>query len=220
MTKTNIFMAFLVSVLVVGPAFSDEVATQNWVKSWIPGWAENKGSSYFIPVNKESNFFPQRRGEVLSSGTAHQMRDLLYRHKEDSLFVPDSSMVKEGYELRTTGQTAFEGINEVLEKVDGNNGTPGSSVQLETVSQNAFGAVNELKGKVDELQEDVDGLSAEISDKVSNDELTEGYYTKSEVDEKIEGSIGPDSKTIYDLATGRRKYVSIVDRFNESIFNE
>lgn len=149
--KTNSFIAFLIPVMVVGSAFSDEAATQNWVKSWVPGWAENRGADYFIPADKESSFFTKRRGEVLSSGTAHQMRDLLYRHKLDTAFVPDTSMVKEGYELRTTGQTAFEGINEVLEKVDGNNGESGTAVTLETTAQNAFGAINELKGRVDNL---------------------------------------------------------------------
>ena len=205
--KTDFFIAFLISVLLVGPAFSDEPATQNWVKTWVPSWAENRGANYFIPANKESDLFTKRRGEVLSTGTAHQMRDLLYRHKSDSLYAPDSSMVKEGYELRTTGQTAFEGINEVLEKVNGNDGTENSAVQLETTAQNAYGAINELKDEIAGLQDQVDT-------KVSSDGLSETVTVV------VEEQIGGDLDTVYDVVTGERKSVAIVDVFTEKDFEE
>ena len=211
MNKTDFFIAFLISVLLVGPAFSDEPATQNWVKTWVPSWAENRGSNYFIPASKESDLFTKRRGEVLSSGTAHQMRDLLYRHKLDSLYDPDSSMVKEGYELRTTGQTAFEGINEVLEMVNGNDGTENSAVQLETEAQNAYGAINELKDEIAGLQDQVDA-------KVSSDDLNSAVADV--VADEVAAQVGGDLDTVYDVATGERKSVAIVDVFTEKDFEE
>lgn len=177
--RISFFVVLLISVLTVVPAFSDEPATQNWVKTWVPSWAENRGTNYF---------YTNSQGDKLSGFTAHQMRDLLYRHKADTAYAPDHSMVKAGYELRTQGQTAFEGINEVLEKVDGNNGVAGSAVQLETKAQNAYGAINELNGKVGDLQTSVNG-------KVSNWDLISNYYTK----EQING-IMIDGKLIYTAA--------------------
>ena len=77
----------------------------------------------------------------------------------------------------------------------------------------------ELPNRFDELSGDLDNLAAEVDDKVSTETLA-GYYTKEEVDAQIEANVGPNSKTIYDLATGRRKYVSIADRFSESVLED
>jgi hypothetical protein len=150
---------------VVGPAFSgnDDPATIGYVKTFVPGWAENMGGKYFLLKEQKDDFFPNTTGEKLNTYTAHQMRDLLYRHKSDKAFAPDSSMVKDGFGLRTTGQTAFEGINEVLGMVNGNDGE-NSAVTLETTAQNAYGAINELKNsmpaKVSDLTNDSGFLAA------------------------------------------------------------
>ena len=64
----------------------------------------------------------------------------------------------------------------------------------------------------------VGDLEAEISAKVSALDLETYYYNKEEVDEIVESYIGADVNTIYDSATGKRKYVKIVDTFKEEIF--
>lgn len=163
-SRKSFFVAFLIPVLMVGPAFSDEPATQNWVKTWVPAWAENRGTNYFYTNNQ---------GDKLSGFTAHQMRDLLYRHKADTAYAPDHSMVKAGYELRTNGQTAFEGINEVLEMVNGNDGSA-SGVELETTSKNAFGAINELNEKIGTIYDSKTGTYKFVT---IADEFNQGILT-------------------------------------------
>ena len=224
--KTNFFIAFLISVLVISPAFSAVSATQEWVKE---------------------NYYLKKRGEGLSTFTAERMRDLLYE-TQGVPHNPNYTYVKNP--LRTTKKTAFEGINELLEKVDGNDGTEGSAVELETTAQNAYGAINELLTKVDgndgtggsavelettaqnaygainELLTKVDGndgtggsavelettaqnaygaineLKGEIDDKVSTTTLQNDYYTKQGVkdyvDEAVNEAFGEDLKTIWD----------------------
>ena len=217
--KTNFFIAFLISVLVISPAFSAVSATQEWVKE---------------------NYYLKKRGEGLSTFTAERMRDLLYE-TQGVPHNPNYTYVKNP--LRTTKKTAFEGINELLEKVDGNDGTEGSAVELETTAQNAYGAINELLTKVDgndgtggsavELETTaqnaygaINELKGEIDDKVSTTTLQNDYYTKQGVkdyvDEAVNEAFGEDLKTIWDTGanngSGGRVYVKVVDNFEPDEF--
>ena len=127
---------------------------------------------------------------TINNRLATDVRDKIYTYDKNTKTVSNP--------LHTTGQNAFDGVNEVLEMVNGNDGTANSEVQLETTAQNAFGAINELKDEIASLQ-------SQVNAKVSSADLS------SAVSEAVRSQVGEDIDTVYDAATGERKSVIIVD---------
>ena len=168
MNKTKFLITSLFGIAAVCPAVADTVATEKWVKGYT-----YKKATVDTAVGTLNSHFIDVRDNVY-------MYDL---NNHGGVLNP----------LHTAGQNAFSGINEVLEKVDGNNGTSGSAATLNTTAKNAFGAINELK--------------VEIDGKVSTADLN------SAVSDAIGSQIGNDLNTIYDTATETRKSVAIVDNF-------
>ena len=62
------------------------------------------------------------------------------------------------------------------------------------------------------LQEQIDDLQDQLDAKLSADDLDETVY------DVVEEQIGEDLDTVYDAATGERKYVAIVDEFTDKDF--
>ena len=167
LNNKRFLFASLIAIMATCPAFSETPATQEWVKVQVY-------DKYLKPQGDALNTINQR--------LATDVRDKIYVYDTDKA-SPTYRQVLDP--LNTDAQTAFSGINEVLEKVDGNNGVAGSAVQLETRAQNAYGAINELNGKVGDLQ-------TSVNSKVSNWDLISNYYTK----EQING-IMIDGKLVY-----------------------
>ncbi len=140
--KTKFFIASFCAVLAVCPSVADTTATQDWVQSYA---------------------FRKLQGQSLSQSMA-QVRDQLYTFDTDKN-SPTFRGVKNP--LHTDGQNAFDGINELLTKVDGNDGTENSAVTLNTTAQNAFGAINELKQDVDTVYDN--GTQKRVNVEIVND---------------------------------------------------
>ncbi len=79
--------------------------------------------------------------------------------------------------------------------------------------------LDEMSGQLDELADNLDGLSAQVEGKVSTEELNENYYTINQVNQIVNGITVEPLNTIYDSATQTRKYVSIIDTFDEEVLN-
>ena len=175
LNNKRFLLASLIAIMATCPAFSETPATQEWVKANVYSKAKSQALRDDL----------DRQGDALNTINQRLATDV-----RDKIYVYDTNKNSPTYRqvldpLNTDAQTAFSGINEVLEKVDGNNGVAGSAVQLETRAQNAYGAINELNGKVGDLQTSVNG-------KVSNWDLISNYYTK----EQING-IMIDGKLVY-----------------------
>ena len=123
--KTNFFVVSLIAMMAVAPAVADTPATQEWTKG-----------RYDTAM------------QTINSRLATDVRDKIYNY-DTNKNSPTYRQILDP--LNTEAETAFSGINEVLQKVDGNNGTANSAVTLETTAQNAFGAINELKDAIDNI---------------------------------------------------------------------
>lgn len=145
--KTNLFTVSLLGIMAVVSAFaaSEDPATQGWVTTnfYAKSGSEKNATQKWI---KDNYYNKTTVGNAMKTNN-----DLLTVSIGPYLYDMDSSTKTPANPLNTTGQNAFDGINEVLQKVDGNTGESGTAVTLETTAQNAFGAINELKGRVDNL---------------------------------------------------------------------
>ena len=178
LNNKRFLLVSLIAIMATCPAFSETPATQEWVKANV--YSKAKSQALRDDLDKQ--------GVALNTINQRLATDV-----RDKIYIYDTNKNSPTYRqvldpLNTDAQTAFSGINEVLEKVDGNNGVAGSAVQLETEAQNAYGAINELNDKVGDLQISVKG-------KVSNWDLISNYYTK----EQING-IMIDGKLVYTAA--------------------
>lgn len=175
--KTSFFAVSLFGLMVACPALAATTATQDWVKN-----------NYYskTAVNTLNNNFIRVRDSVL-----------LYDADPNS---PTRGQILNS--LNTEGQNAFDGINELLTKVDGNDGTSGSAVELETTAKNAYGAINELKDEISGLQDQVDA-------KVSSDDLNSAVADV--VADEVAAQVGDNLDTIYDSGARQRVSVTIVD---------
>lgn len=80
---------------------------------------------------------------------------------------------------------------------------------------------------VQNLPDKVDTITEQLDEKVDVENLSTNYYTKSEVqnvvNQEIQNAINEgnikNNDTVYDVGSGERKYVSIVDSFNKEILN-
>lgn len=90
---------------------------------------------------------------------------------------------------------------------------PGVVLEDNTISLSEDFA--QLPSQMDEMQGEIDTkvTQADVNNSLNN------YYTKYEVQNILNDMTGSDVKTIYDYATGQRKYVTVVDNFNEAILN-
>ena len=83
--------------------------------------------------------------------------------------------------------------------------------------------VIDIESAIYNLPEQVADLQTQIDNKTSAESLVETlsdyYYTKDEISDVLDEEIGSDINTIYDTATGERKYVSIVDTFDDDILD-
>ena len=123
--KTNFFVVSLIAMMAVAPAVADTPATQEWTKG-----------RYDTAM------------QTINSRLATDVRDKIYNY-DTNKNSPTYRQILDP--LHTEAGTAFSGINEVLQKVDGNDGTANSAETLETTAQNAFGAINELKDAIDNI---------------------------------------------------------------------
>lgn len=91
----------------------------------------------------------------------------------------------------------------------------GSGVVLEDNTISLSDDFAQLPSQMDEMQDEIDTkvTQADVNNSLNN------YYTKYEVQNILNDMTGSDVKTIYDYATGERKYVTVVDNFNEAILN-
>ena len=88
----------------------------------------------------------------------------------------------------------------------------GDGIIIENNTISVDPSVQELPGRIADIEDELD-------EKVDIDNLSNNYYTKSEVDDAIEDQVIQANDTVYDAATGERTYVSIVDTFNKGILN-
>ena len=166
MLKNRVFfIGSLIAVMAVSPAFSDTTATREWVKAQVY-------DKYIEPQGVALNTINKR--------LATDVRDKIYHYDTDKN-SPTYRQVLDP--LNTESQTAFSGINEVLQKLDGNNGEQGSAVQLETSAQNAYGAINELNNEIGDLQDQIDAKASQsdltaLQNKVNG--LDGGTYSGTE----------------------------------------
>ena len=182
MTRNKAFLIVsLIAMTAAGSALADTTATREWVKAQVY-------DKYIEPQGNALNTINKR--------LATDVRDKIYTYDKNTKTVSNP--------LRTEGQNAFDGVNEVLEKVDGNNGEAGSAVQLQTTSKNAFGAINELKGEIDSIS-----VPTKISDLTNDSE----FVTSSEVPTKI-SDLTNDS----DFVTSSEVPTKISDLTNDSNF--
>ena len=170
LNKKGFLFVSLIAVMATCPALSDTPATQEWVKANV--YSKAKSQALRDDLDRQGDAL-----NTINNRLATDVRDKIYNYDKSTKSVTNP--------LRTEGQNAFDGINEVLQKVDGNNGTSGSAVQLETASQNAYGAINELNDKVGNLQ-------TSVNSKVSNWDLISNYYTKDQIN-----GIMIDGKLVY-----------------------
>ena len=180
--KTNFFVVSLIAMMAVAPAVADTPATQEWTK--------NRYDSAMRTINQR---------------LATDVRDKIYQYDANKQSDTYGQVLDP---LNTEAETAFSGINEVLEKVDGNDGTSNSAVTLETTAQNAFGAINELKGEIDninvptkisDLTDDSDFLtSTDLAGYATTADLAD-YATTSAMNTALAGK----QATISDLETIR-----------------
>ena len=70
-----------------------------------------------------------------------------------------------------------------------------------------------LENNTISLDSTMAALPGRVSD-LEND-LSTNYYTKDEISDVLDDQIGSDINTVYNVATGTRTYVSIVDDFDE-----
>ena len=147
--KTNFFVVSLIAMMAVAPAVADTPATQEWTKS---------RDDYKI--------------STINTRLATDVRDKVYNY-DTNKSSPTYQQVLDP--LNTEAETAFSGINEVLQKVNGNDGTANSAVTLETTAQNAFGAINELKGALDDKAD-----AADLADLVTENDLTTALADKAD----------------------------------------
>ena len=77
----------------------------------------------------------------------------------------------------------------------------------------------ELNSDVSQISEKLDTLQSQLDGKVSTTELDENYYNKYEVYDIINNRAVEEVDTIFDVATGTRRYVSIVDIFDTAILD-
>ena len=171
--KTNFFVVSLIAMMAVAPAVADTAATQEWTKG--------RYDSTLQTINQR---------------LATDVRDKIYNY-DTNKNSPTYRQVLDP--LHTEAETAFSGINEVLEKVDGNDGTSNSAVTLETTAQNAFGAINELKGEIDNIN-----VPTKISDLTDDSDFLTStdladYATTSAMNTALAGK----QATISDLETIR-----------------
>ena len=82
------------------------------------------------------------------------------------------------------------------------------------------GDVISVSGDLKDLPNDFTALSLQMDEKVDVANLASNYYTKSEVNQAINSQIIQGGDTVYDVASGTRKYVSIVDVFDTGILNQ
>lgn len=66
-----------------------------------------------------------------------------------------------------------------------------------------------------QIPERIDSLQTQIDTKVSASELNDNYYTKTQINKVLGDLEDLDIDTIYDAATGTRKYVSVIDIFDK-----
>lgn len=192
MNRASFFVMSLVAIVSVRPAFA-ATATEDWVKNY----AYKKATVNTALTTLNTNFIG--------------VRNNIYDYDDDKN-SPTYQKVKNP--LRTDGQNAFDGINEVLEKVDGNNGTSNSAVQLETTAKNAFGAINELKGQIDDL---------EIPMKVSDLDNDSNYVTSDDLGDYVTSDDLGDYVTAEDLGDyvtadgveNNKKYIYTKDGWSE-----
>ena len=158
--RTKFFITSFYAVLAVCPSIAaSATATQDWVQDYA---------------------YRKTQGTTLSSYMATKIRDQLYTFDTDKN-SPTFQGVKNP--LRTDGQNAFDGINEILEKVDGNDGT-NSAVELKTNAKNAFGAINELKDNIEGL----DATKSQVADS-SNGNLALSVKQEDGKITEISGSV-------------------------------
>ena len=144
--KTKFFITSLLGIMIVTPSVAATPATQDWVKQYTYKKATVEGAM-----------------QTLSKRMAYDIRDKIYDYDEDQNSPTYQQVLNP---LNTTEQTAFGGINELLTKVDGNDGT-NSAVELKTTAKNAFGAINELKQDVDTVYDN--GTQKRVNVKIVND---------------------------------------------------
>ena len=70
-----------------------------------------------------------------------------------------------------------------------------------------------LENNTISLDSSITELPERVSDLESN--LSNNYYTKDEISDVLDDQIGSDINTVYNVSTGTRTYVSIVDDFDE-----
>lgn len=180
MTRNKAFLIVsLIAMTAAESALADTTATREWVKAQVY-------DKYVEPMGDALNTINKR--------LATDVRDKIYTYDKNTKTVSNP--------LRTDGQNAFDGINELLTKVDGNDGTSGSAVELETTAKNAYGAINELKGEIA-------GLQSQVNAKVSSDDLNSAVADV--VADEVAAQVGDDLDTIYDSGAQQRVSVTIVD---------
>lgn len=177
--KMGFLVVSLIAMTVVCPALADTTATREWVKAQVY-------DKYIEPQGVALNTINKR--------LATDVRDKIYTYDKNTKTVSNP--------LHTTGQNAFDGVNEILEMVNGNNGTLNSEEQLETTSKNAFGAINELK-------DEIAGLQSQVNAKVSSDDLNSAVADV--VADEVAAQVGDNLDTIYDSGVQQRVSVTIVD---------
>jgi hypothetical protein len=87
-----------------------------------------------------------------------------------------------------------------------------------TVSLN--NAYLQLPAKVGEMQNTINTKVTQTEVNTTVNTALNSYYTKTEIDGMISPQGAVDIKTIYDAQADDRKYVTVVDQFSESIFDE
>lgn len=84
-----------------------------------------------------------------------------------------------------------------------------------TLENNTLG----LNSDVSQISEKLDTLQSQLDGKVSTTELDENYYNKYEVYDIINNRAVEEVDTIFDMGSGTRRYVSIVDIFDTAILD-
>ena len=90
----------------------------------------------------------------------------------------------------------------------------GAGVVIEDNTISLDPAILDLPDQLSDLR---DELTLKTSDEVLLEQLNQYFYTKEQVVNVLDEQIGSDINTIYDKATGRRVYVSIMDVFDPAV---
>ena len=95
----------------------------------------------------------------------------------------------------------------------------GTGLVLEDNTMYLSDDIAQLPSQLDDMQDEIDTKVTQAQVNTTLNNSLGNYYTKYEVQNILNDITGSDVKTIYDYATGERKYVTVVDTFNESILN-